>query len=422
MSKQEAFGDGSVYFRKDRMRWVYQYYDVDPVTGIRKKVEKSFKTEEEAKAQLQAKMYQMENPLFLKSHGIPLVELMKMNLKAKYDTNMISDAQYDRVKRTIKKLEESAVVNKNIDEIKPEEIQRYVNTLSEFSDSTIKKCFEQFNQSFKYAFDRGYILRNPMAQVIRPKSRKQTKLVRAMTLDEETKFVEYLQSQNIKDCPYRNEFLIQLFMGLRIGECLALTTHDIDLMHRKIYVHQTLSHDIDGTIILSNSPKTQAGNRYLPIPDSLYPYIVEQMKYCESQELNEEKRLFKPPYNKLTNPENVNRALYKILNELGINHMSSHSLRHTYATRSIEAGVTPVVLQKLMGHTDVAITLNTYTSVFDKYKETELEKVNQYYMNQNLLQEPKPNNVLLEDGTKIVEANTKEEDDKLNETIREYER
>lgn len=41
-----------------------------------------------------------------------------------------------------------------------------------------------------------------------------------------------------------------------------------------------------------------------------------------------------------------------------------------------------------MGHTDVSITLNTYTSVFDKYKETELEKVNQYYMNNNLLKQP----------------------------------
>ena len=86
--------------------------------------------------------------------------------------------------------------------------------------------------------------------------------------------------------------------------------------------------------------------------------------------------------------------------------MSSHSLRHTYATRAIEAGVTPVVLQKLMGHTDVTITLNTYTSVFDKYKETELEKVNQYYINQNLFQEHNLDNNMLEDGTIVVENNS----------------
>lgn len=45
----------------------------------------------------------------------------------------------------------------------------------------------------------------------------------------------------------------------------------------------------------------------------------------------------------------------------------------------------PVVVQKLMGHTDVGITLNTYTSVFDKFKQQEIDKVNQYYMNENLI-------------------------------------
>ena len=78
-----------------------------------------------------------------------------------------------------------------------------------------------------------------------------------------------------------------------------------------------------------------------------------------------------------------------------------------------------------MGHTDVAITLNTYTSVFDKYKETELEKVNQYYMNQKLLQSPSPNSVLLDNGTTIIEVKSNSiEDDNNNmkETIEQYER
>ena len=44
-----------------------------------------------------------------------------------------------------------------------------------------------------------------------------------------------------------------------------------------------------------------------------------------------------------------------------------------------------VALQRLMGHTDVSITLNTYTSVFNKYKEAELEKVNNYYMNNEIV-------------------------------------
>lgn len=414
--------NGSVFYRSLRNRWVAQYSIKDYTSRKMITKRKSFMTEKEANDFIKSLQYQKENPVFIEHNGIPLIEIMKLNLNKKKEMNIISEAQYQRVDRSIRKIEQSFISNKNVDEITTDDIQGYLNSQVEYSDSTIKKLKEQFGQAFNYAINKGYISKNPMLGVIRPKSLKDSPPIRAMTLEEETKFVDYITSKPLEACPYRNEFLIQLFMGLRIGECLALTTHDIDLMHRRMYVHQTLSHDIDGTIILSNSPKTQAGNRYLPIPDSLYPYIVEQMKYCECQELNEEKRLFKPPYNKLTNPENVNRALYKILENLGIDHMSSHSLRHTYATRSIEAGVTPVVLQKLMGHTDVAITLNTYTSVFDKYKETELEKVNQYYMNQNLLQNPKTNDVLLEDGTTIIEANTKEDDDKLNKTIREYER
>lgn len=45
----------------------------------------------------------------------------------------------------------------------------------------------------------------------------------------------------------------------------------------------------------------------------------------------------------------------------------------------------PVVVQRLMGHTDITVTLNTYTSVFDKFKENEIDKVNRYYMNENLI-------------------------------------
>ena len=82
---------------------------------------------------------------------------------------------------------------------------------------------------------------------------------------------------------------------------------------------------------------------------------------------------------------NVNRELKKIMKEqFDITDITTHSLRHTFGTRCIEAGMNPVVLQKLMGHNDVSVTLNTYTTVFYKYKEEELEKVNNYYKQNKL--------------------------------------
>ena len=53
-------------------------------------------------------------------------------------------------------------------------------------------------------------------------------------------------------------------------------------------------------------------------------------------------------------------------------------LRHTYATRCIESGMNATVLSKLLGHKDIETTLNTYTSVFNKFKEDEIQKYIEY--------------------------------------------
>lgn len=337
---------------------------------------------------------------------------MKGKIKTKLESNQIGEAQYGRVMRTIKMLEKGKIVHKNIDEITSEELQAYINTFKDnYSDSTIKKIYQQFSSTFKTAMDRGYIYRNPMSLVIRPKSKKLKKDVRAMTLDEETKFVDFLLDHSINEYYYKNAYLMQLFMGFRIGEVLALNSGDIDLVHHSIKVKKTLTKLADGTIVMSNSPKTQAGNRTLPIPKAIEPYIIEQIQFSQALSDNEEKLLFKPPIVHYARVSSLNWQLKNILQKIGLEEFSTHQLRHTYATRSIEAGMSPVVLQKLMGHTDVSVTLNAYTSVFDKYKKAELEKVNQYYIEQNLLKPQSDKNIYLKDGTNLIDAKSFDEED-----------
>ena len=109
-------------------------------------------------------------------------------------------------------------------------------------------------------------------------------------------------------------------------------------------------------------------------------------KIAENQENNEEKLLFKPYNAKYTRRTNVNSELQRILEKhFNITDISTHSLRHTFGTRCIESGMAPVVVQRLMGHKDISVTLNTYTTVFDKFKENEIDKVNRYYLNENLI-------------------------------------
>lgn len=378
--------EGYVFFNKQRKKWNAQYTEYDAKTGIAKKKTKSFKTKEEAKKYLGTVMYQRQNPLYIEHNGIPLCEVMKANLKLKLDTNQISPTQFGRVSRTIEQLEKTPIGSKNIDEITSQEIQEYLNSVINLSNSSIKKIYGQFSQVFKIAMNKGYIMQNPMTNVIRPLSQKQNKIVRALTVDEQQAFTNYLINKDLKHCKYRNVYLIQMYMGLRIGEALALSIYDIDLKNKRMDIHRTLTTDENDAVIMGNKTKTYAGNRILPIPDFLYPYIVEQMQIANNQENNDEKLLFKPNNSKYTKRGNVNSELHRILErEFNIKDISTHSLRHSYGTRCIESGMAPVVVQKLMGHSDISITLNTYTSVFDKFKQNEIDKVNQYYMNENLI-------------------------------------
>lgn len=384
MSKKSN-SEGSVYYNKSRNRWTAQYYELDRITGNKKRKAKDFKTKEEGKQYLKNIMYQKQNSLYIEHNGIPLVELMKANLRLKYDTNLISDAQYVRTSEVIKSIEKSSISSQRIDELNSEEIQEFLNSKKHLSNSSIEKIFFEFRQTFTYAMNKGYISRNPMQEVIKPKSSKKDRKVRALTVQEQQEFTNWLTRQNINDFPYKNIYLIQMYAGLRIGEVLALKSYDIDLKNKKINVNKTLTKNLKNEIIIGNSTKTYAGIRDIPIPNSLYPYIVEQMSIADNSEQNFEKLLFKPTNKPYTNRNDVNSELKKILKyNWNIKDITTHSLRHTYGTRCIEAGMQPVVLQRLMGHTDIATTLNTYTDVLNEFKKEELEKVNAYYIQKNL--------------------------------------
>ena len=379
-------GEGSVYYNKQRKKWNAQYKEYDTETGKMKYKTKCFKTENEAKKYLNTIMYQKENPIYIEHNGIPLVEILKANLELKHNTNQIGPAQYGRTLNSIKRLEKYPIANKKIDTIKTEELQTYLNSLKNLSNSMIEKAHQQLNQAFNIAINKGYIVQNPMIDVIRPKSNKENKVVRALTIEEQEAFTNWLVDKPIDEFKYRNVYLLQMYTGLRVGEALALTTHDIDLKNKRLNISRTLTTDEKGNIIMGNKTKTYSGKRTIPIPYFLFPYIVEQMKIANKQINNDEKLLFKPNNSKYCRRSTINNELKRILKqELNITDISSHSLRHTFGTRCIESGMAPVVVQRLMGHKDITVTLNTYTSVLEQFKERELDKVNRYYLNENLI-------------------------------------
>lgn len=378
---------GSVYYDKERKKWrcIYYIYDTNTLEEIRRT--KSFDTEKEANDFRTSIQYQRGNDLFIKNNGILLNQLMRENAEQKLELNLIKARTYTRIMETIRQIEESPISKQNIMDITSNDITNYLNSLKDYSDSTIKKVTEQFSQAFNIAFNKGYITRNPMFDVRRPKSTKQKKEVKALEIEEQQKLTSYLMSIPGENEPYKVAYLIEMYLGLRIGKILALRSTDIDLHKNLISVNKTLTLDKDKKVVMGDTTKTYSGIREVPIPSFIKNEIINQMILAED---NRDKQLFLYTNGNYVRPNHVNYQLKNISRKLGLPDITTHCLRHTYGTRCIEAGILPVVTQRLMGHKNISVTLDTYTSIFNRFKLEELDKVNKYYMNNSIIQPLQP--------------------------------
>ena len=381
----KAIGQGSIFYNKARDNWTVLYYEKDIKTGKKKRKSKSQPTKEMAERFLTSIMYQRQNPLYIKKNKICLGDLIVLRTKQKLETNTITEGTLGRIESSLDIIKKSYLYKTKIDDISGDEIQNFLNSLTDYSNSVIKKVYSEFNQVFTYAFNKGYILCNPMAEVIKPKSKKHNKVVRALTLDEEMEFSNYLKGLSLKQCKYKNVYLFQMFMGMRVGEVLALKTTDIDLVHNLIAVKHTMSVDKRERVIMKDTPKSFNGMRELPIPEFLKPYIVEQINYAIRNN-HIENLLFVNSAGNFVDHRGANKILKKILKDnFNIEDISTHSLRHTFGTRCVEGGMRDVALQRLMGHGSVSATLDNYVSISESYTESELEKMYDYFMKNNIM-------------------------------------
>ena len=168
--------------------------------------------------------------------------------------------------------------------------------------------------------------------------------------------------------------LLSLYTGLRIGEICALTWNDIDLKNKVIYVRNTvvrIKSPVGGsskTQLSIDIPKTAASLRCIPICSTLLPVLSSCATKATSQYVVSSSATF-------VSPRTYDYRFKKLLDACQIPHINYHALRHTFATRCIEAGVDVKSLSEILGHGDVSITLNTYVHSSMDLKRTQLEKI-----------------------------------------------
>ena len=285
---------------------------------------------------------------------------------SKYRMGKTKANAYNTNMSTLTRIKKYKFANIPIEKVTKKQIEYFLQEERIKSNSTIKKDYRMLKYVYEYANYKLYLVNNFFEGINRiemPKSLKEDKDVVALTITEQNKLEDYLETHTSN---YKNIILLCLYTGMRIGEVLALNyDDDIDLDNKMIKVTKTLTKDRNKNTIIGPT-KTKSGKRNIEINELTEDIIKDALNN-------------KIENKKLDVDNTINSAFKRICKNAGITKpVNTHMLRHTFATRCIEAGVDLPVLQKLMGHANIETTINTYGDIYNYYKQKETQKVIDY--------------------------------------------
>ena len=236
--------------------------------------------------------------------------------------------------------------------------------------STVKTVRGVLRPAFQMAVDDDILVKNPFGFELAGVVVNDTVTREAITKEQMRKFLKFCRDDNIY-CKYYEAFYILFHTGMRISEFCGLTIKDIDLENNIINIDHQLQRLSDMTYLIQ-STKTNAGTRKLPITEDVaycFRAILEDRPtpkveqfvdgysgflYLDKDGLPEVALHWEHRFRHAVNRYN---EIYRVQ----MPKITPHICRHTYCSNMAKAGMNPKTLQYLMGHSDIGVTMNTYT-------------------------------------------------------------
>lgn len=309
-----------------------------------------------------------------------------------YDTNLVNKKPstkelYDSIYRI--HIEKSPIVDIKMKNLKVDDIQTWYNLAHKNGTSTnsIKKINKLVAPSIRFASQTGEIIRDFSKLVIIPEDLNSN--VGEIDLRPISKADQEIFEKALEGERYEALYKTALYTGMRQGELFALRWTDIDLKESVISVTKTYKvvKDIDSGEYygVDGTPKSKAGGRIVPIPtlltDYLKKYRSQQIETLLSYgvKFKPDMLVFHDDTFDYLNASNVRKNLKIVLTRCGLEDRRFHDLRHTYATRLFELGESAKAVQTILGHADIAVTMNTYTHVSSSAGAASANKLNSIY-------------------------------------------
>lgn len=285
----------------------------------------------------------------------------------KYKKNTVKKSTYYNYSYSVAKYLYPSFAGKNITKIK-----NYNNFIEELSDTlspkTVRDIVTKLKEIINF-YEEEHNTKLNIKKMSLPKMNK--KEIQILSNKEKQKLEKYCIEQNsLKSLG----ILICLNTGLRIGEVCALRWENIDFESKKIHIEKTIeriySKEENKTIVIIDTPKSITSVRTIPINSKLYNILKQIRGKSKKTDF-----VLTGSSEHYVEPRNYQYHFKEILKRSKVKKYKFHTLRHTFATNCIEAGMDIKSLSEILGHADVSITLNIYVHSSDKAKRKYLEKI-----------------------------------------------
>jgi integrase len=360
MARRRANGEGTIYRRKGG-RWCAQ------VSLQGKRVTFYAKTQRECRDWIKSTVATIDRGGSYESMRMTVEKYLgRWLMAAKTSIRVKTYRQYAQV---VHQHIVPALGSIKLRDLRPEQIQSlYAGKLDEgASPSTVRVIHSVFHCALNRAVKWGLLGRNPASHVDKPKvSRKEMK---TLTAEHVVRLLNFAQGSR-----YEALYHLAVTTGLRQGELLGLRWSDLDWGTGHLKVQRQLQR-IPGEGLVTNEPKSASGRRLVVLGPATLNKLRDH-KRCQWGERmragnrwEENDLIFPSTIGTPMGPRNMVREFKELLRMAGLPEVRFHDLRHTAATLMLQEGIHPKVVQERLGHSQISITMDTYSHVFPAMQE-----------------------------------------------------
>lgn len=277
----------------------------------------------------------------------------------------------ERYERNIK----GVIGNKLLTDVKPIHCQKIFSDMADegYKTTTIYQTRIALYNMFEFARENDVLIANPCKKSLKSDMGKPSDKKEALTIDAQKKFLEAVVGYS-----YENQYRFVLQTGLRTGELIGLKWSDIDFENRTMKIERTMEYRYKVGEWRVGPPKSKSGYRTIPLTDEAICILENQRSKNKSLKLvpmEWKDIVFLCRKGTPVKNSTYDTGLFKYCDRVGIPRFSMHVLRHTFATRCIEGGMKPKTLQKILGHSNIGITMNLYVHITEDEKHREIDLV-----------------------------------------------